>query len=80
MEGLIGLFIGIGFVVGFVLVMRWLGSWMLRIDEVIKNQKETLKHLKTIETNVYIIAKPIDEKEQIERVKKEIEDRKKEME
>jgi len=33
MEGLLGLFIGIGFVVGFVLVMRLIGAWMLRIDE-----------------------------------------------
>ncbi len=30
----------------FILIIRWLGAWMLRIDTVITLQKETLKVLK----------------------------------
>lgn len=33
-------------IVGFVIVMRLFGAWMLRIDEVIKYQKEILAELK----------------------------------
>jgi hypothetical protein len=32
-------------VVGFILVMRWLGSWMLRIDEVIDKLNEVIIEL-----------------------------------
>lgn len=33
------------FIVG-IIVMRLFGAWMLRIDEVIKNQKEIIKVLR----------------------------------
>lgn len=32
----IGLLFIIGLFIAFILVIRWLGAWMLRIDEVIK--------------------------------------------
>ena len=30
----------------FVIVMRFIGAWMLRIDEVISNQKKIIEELK----------------------------------
>jgi hypothetical protein len=38
--------IGIGAIVGFVLIIRLFGAWMLRIDEIIKLQKEMLEELR----------------------------------
>jgi len=38
--------IGIGIFVLVILAIRLLGAWMLRIDEVIRNQKEILAELK----------------------------------
>ena len=45
MEGL-GVVLVIAICVVFVFIMRWLGAWMLRIDEVIDLQKDILKELK----------------------------------
>ncbi len=39
------------FCIVFLLIMRLLGSWMLRIDDVIHYQKEILKELKTLNSN-----------------------------
>lgn len=36
------------FLVLFVIVMRLLGAWMLRINEIITHQKTTIRHLNTI--------------------------------
>lgn len=38
--------IGIVILVVIVVVLRLLGAWMLRIDEVIKNQKEMIRLMK----------------------------------
>lgn len=45
MEGL-GAIFAIAIIIGVVFLMRWLGAWMLRIDEVINIQSEILKELK----------------------------------
>ena len=45
MEGL-GIVFVIVICIVFVFIMRWLGAWMLRIDEVIDLQKDILKELK----------------------------------
>lgn len=34
--------------VGFILIMRLLGSWMLRINDVIHYQKEMVEELKKL--------------------------------
>lgn len=44
MEGLGAIFVIVICIV-FVFIMRWLGAWMLRIDEVIDLQKDILKEL-----------------------------------
>lgn len=36
------------FIIGFIFLMRAIGAWMLRINEVINAQKETNELLKTI--------------------------------
>ena len=46
MEGFAGLVIGVVVFVAIVLIIRLFGAWMLRIDEVIKYQKDILKELK----------------------------------
>jgi len=38
--------IGIVVLVVVVLIIRLFGAWMLRIDEIIKNQKEILAEMK----------------------------------
>lgn len=35
--------------VAFIFIMRWLGAWMLRIDEIIDLQKAILKELRSID-------------------------------
>jgi Na+-transporting methylmalonyl-CoA/oxaloacetate decarboxylase gamma subunit len=45
MEGL-GVIFVVAMILVAVLVMRWIGAWMLRIDEVINIQKEILQELK----------------------------------
>ena len=42
---------GILFIIVFVLLMRLLGSWMLRINELIALQQSTLDELKKIRLN-----------------------------
>lgn len=46
MDSTLGLFIGVIIVVAIVLLIRFFGAWMFRIDEVIKNQKEIIDILK----------------------------------
>lgn len=46
MENLIYLLIGIVVLFFFVLAMRFIGAWMLRIDEVIDELKAIKNHLK----------------------------------
>jgi len=41
--GTMGIFAIIGTLIVAILIMRAIGSWMLRIDEVISNQKEMIK-------------------------------------
>lgn len=38
--------ITLGLIVGVIFVIRLFGAWMLRIDEIIKNQKDILTELK----------------------------------
>jgi Na+-transporting methylmalonyl-CoA/oxaloacetate decarboxylase gamma subunit len=45
MEG-IGIMFFIIILILFILIMRAVGAWMLRIDEVIKNQKIMIQELK----------------------------------
>ncbi|MFV8269721.1 hypothetical protein ACNQGP_07255 [Flavobacterium sp. GT2N3] len=45
MEGLGAIFV-IAITIGVVFLMRWLGAWMLRIDEVSNIQNEILKEIK----------------------------------
>ncbi len=37
----------------FVLIMRFLGAWMLRIDEVISNQKKIIEELRKSNSSDY---------------------------
>ena len=50
MEVLTFLF-GVFLVIIFVLLVRLFGAWMLRIDEVIKQQKLLLKEIKKLTNN-----------------------------
>ena len=43
-----GLILGLLIPIGFILIMRLLGSWMLRINDVIHYQKEILQELKKL--------------------------------
>jgi uncharacterized membrane protein YbhN (UPF0104 family) len=45
MEGF-SLIVGIIVLVGIILIFRAVGAWMLRIDEVIANQKIIIRELK----------------------------------
>ena len=38
--------IGIILLIGFILIIRLFGAWMLRIDEIIKLQKDMLLEMK----------------------------------
>ncbi len=40
--------IGVGVLIAAIFLLRAIGAWMLRIDEIIKLQKQTLEELKTI--------------------------------
>ena len=46
--GLAGLVIIVLIPISFILIMRLLGAWMLRINDVIHYQKEILNELKTL--------------------------------
>jgi hypothetical protein len=52
--------IGFAVLLGFILIIRWLGAWMLRIDTVINLQKETIKVLKENQgiSNLREVRKP----------------------
>lgn len=43
--------IGIAIFIGAIFLLRSIGAWMLRIDEVIKYQKEIVDELKKISGN-----------------------------
>jgi hypothetical protein len=45
-QALLGLGFSIVFIIAFVIITRLLGAWMLRINEVIDNQKAILTELK----------------------------------
>ena len=45
---LMGLFLGLIFFVVIILVTRLFGAWMLRIDEVISNQRIIINELKKL--------------------------------
>lgn len=44
---------GIAVLILFVLIMRFIGAWMLRIDEVISNQKKIIEELKEANSKDY---------------------------
>jgi len=48
MEGIIYLALIIGAIIIGILIMRWIGAWMLRIDEIIKKLETTNKNLVAI--------------------------------
>ena len=50
MEGMSLIFMIIVFIV-IILIMRAVGAWMLRIDEVISNQKVIIQELKKANEN-----------------------------
>lgn len=41
----------VSFLVILILVMRLLGAWMFRINEIINNQKEIIQELKKLNKN-----------------------------
>jgi hypothetical protein len=43
-----GFILAVIIIVVLIFVMRWIGAWMLRIDEVIDLQKETLVELRKL--------------------------------
>ena len=45
MEQLMSILIVIAITLAIVFIIRWIGAWMLRIDEVIDLQKSILKEL-----------------------------------
>jgi hypothetical protein len=51
--------LGIAILIGAILLLRAIGAWMLRIDEVIKHLKEILEELKK--------SKPTTEPQQSEK-------------
>lgn len=46
--GLWNIIVFFGFIIGFVLLMRLLGSWMLRINEVIRELKGLRKDIQEL--------------------------------
>jgi hypothetical protein len=45
------LLIGLVIIVSVIFLMRLLGAWMLRINEIIKLQEKTLEELKKLNIN-----------------------------
>ncbi len=41
----------IAILIGAILLLRAIGAWMLRIDEIIKNQKEIIEELRKVSKN-----------------------------
>ena len=54
--GFISIILGLLSLIVIVLAIRLLGAWMLRIDEVIKHQKQILTEIKKL-TNKYTNGK-----------------------
>ncbi|GAK96822.1 hypothetical protein JCM19294_1131 [Nonlabens tegetincola] len=48
MEGLIYLIVGVVFLVIFVIAMRLLGAWMLRINEILRHQQILINEVKKL--------------------------------
>ena len=46
MEDLFAVLFGLSVIVGIILLLRWVGAWMLRIDKVINVLEEILTELK----------------------------------
>lgn len=46
--GIISLIMLLSFLAIIIIVMRFVGSWMFRIDEVIKNQYKIIEQLKKL--------------------------------
>ncbi len=44
MEGIIGLVV----LIGVILLLRLIGAWLFRINEIINNQKEIISELKKL--------------------------------
>jgi len=51
MDSLMTIIFGIAILILFVIVMRFIGAWMLRIDEVISNQKKIINELQRINSS-----------------------------
>ncbi len=49
---LISILIFIGIIIILVFITRLFGAWMFRIDEVIRNQKEIVAYLKSINSKM----------------------------
>lgn len=46
--GLVGLLLIVGLLIAFIFLIRWLGAWMLRIDEVITLLTQIRNNLRDI--------------------------------
>jgi hypothetical protein len=57
MESAFYLIFILGAFIAFVLIMRFLGSWMLRIDEIITNQSKALQQMDEIRSSLRQIEK-----------------------
>lgn len=51
--------IGIILLIAFILIIRLFGAWMLRIDEIIKLQKEMLVEMKNTHKRIYLNGKSL---------------------
>ena len=51
--------IGIILLIAFILIIRLFGAWMLRIDEIIKLQKEMLVEMKNTHNRIYLNGKSL---------------------
>jgi len=44
--------LGIGFIVIMIIAIRLFGAWMLRIDEIIRNQKQLINSIERLNDNL----------------------------
>ena len=51
-SGLIALLLGIGIFFGIILIMRLIGAWMLRINEVVNELEKVNRKLSNIESKL----------------------------
>jgi len=56
------LILAIVFLVVFILVMRALGAWMLRINDLIKLQTTTVNNLKALNDNLVLLIEVVESK------------------